>query len=121
VTDLRRIVNAWYEDALAEVRHELTKNGFVTYTQAYDALQRHFSEFTSYYLQLNVDTYSEEFVERTFGEYFSRLKKMPDLVTVTLSESHADRFGSRQIFGIGERKTVKRKYLEARARGLSGP
>ncbi len=117
--NLREIVNAWYEVALAEVRRELRKSGFITYTQAHDALQRHFSDFTAYYLQLNVDPYSEEFVERTFGQYFSRLKRIAGLVTITLSESHADRFGSRQIFGIGDRKTVKRKYLEARARGLS--
>lgn len=111
-------MNSWYEDALAEIRRELRKNGFVTYTRAHDALQKHFSDFTEYYIRLKVNPYSEEFEAQTFSEYFSRLKKIAGLVTITLPEAHADSFGSRQIFGLGDRNAVKRKYLEARAKGL---
>lgn len=114
---LREIVNSWYEDALVEVGRAIRKNGFVTYMQAHDALQRHFSDFTEYYIRLKVDPYSEEFVNRTFTEYFSRLKKIPELVIITLSEAHTDRFGSRQVFGFGDRKAIKRRYL-GRAKGL---
>ena len=111
--NLREIVSSWQGAALADVRRELRRHGFVTYTQAYDALQSRFSIFSEYYTKRKIDPYSEEFVERAFIEYFSTIRKTAGLVTVTLPEAYADKFGSRQIFGLGSRATVRRKYLEA--------
>jgi hypothetical protein len=113
VRTLREHIREWYRIALEEAIDVMNKQGYITYMQAHDLLQKHFDNFEKYYIkkfEFEIDPFSEEFVDGVYEEYYHQIQKIKDIRVVTLSEEEAGDLLEKEIYGFNE--GIRARYLK---------
>jgi hypothetical protein len=117
VKTLRAHIKKWYELALKEVIKIIKKNGYASWRDVHDALQKHFSRFERYYVKkYRVDPFSEEFVDLVFDEFYKKVREIPGMNVVLLEEGIVTPDGEREIYGFGDVRKIfyenEKKHIE---------